>query len=291
MSPNLPLTRRVSRLFLGLLLSGALCRFASAGIAERPLWNTVEATAGSRVQILLRNRPELDHSAPTFVITHGMGGTESDDRFHQLANAIAVVLPEANVIRLDWSASSQKTATFMRLPSPWAVAQEIDPVADQAAQDLEALGLDSSRTTFIGESFGNCVNAQIAKHLGGHGKILAFNPPNDMGGFRTPDLRTCSDLAWSFQTFSLFDTQAAIADTGFFLETPREFTARQQHVAGITWLATQVEAGDSTWLLMKHSVEAGSAGSFDAVAGFTGELLKDQHPSRIRTNDDSGNEV
>ncbi|MFO0976810.1 MAG: hypothetical protein U0996_10455 [Planctomycetaceae bacterium] len=291
MSPILPVTLRALTIVFGLLLSTGLSASVSAANSERSVWNPAEATNSGRVQVLLRARTQLDVNAASFVITHGMGGTESDDRFHQLADAIAVAVPDANVIRLDWSESSRRTATFMKLPSPWAVAQQIDPVAEQAAQALEAVGLDAARTTFIGESFGNCVNAQIARQLGGHGKILAFNPPNDMGGFRTPDLRTCSDLAWSFQTFSLFDTQAVIADTGFFLQTPAEFTARQQHVAGISWLATQLEAGNTAWLLMKHDVETGNVSSFDAVADFTGELLKDQHPSRIRTNDDSGNEV
>lgn len=252
MSPTLSFKLQASTITFAVLMSTLLCPAVAAGSSARPLWKAVEATENSRVQILLRGRTQLEPSAATFVITHGMGGTESDDRFHQLADAIAVAVPDANVIRLDWSESSRRTATFMKLPSPWAVAQQIDPVAEQAAQALEAIGLDMSRTTFIGESFGNCVNAQIARQLGGHGKILAFNPPNDMGGFRTPDLRKCSDLAWSFQTFSLFDTQAVIADTGFFLQTPAEFTARQQHVAGISWLATRIGS-------RKHSVASDEA--------------------------------
>ena len=115
-------------------------------------------------------------------------------------------------------------------------------VAKEAVELLKALQVEPARTKFFGESFGNWVNARIAEALGGRGRILAFNPPNDLSGYKTPDLRFCSDVAWSFQTYPLCDCQSPIADVGFFLETPANAKAKDQHVFGVACQETLVTA-------------------------------------------------
>ena len=131
------------------------------------------------------------------------------------------------------------------------------------------------RTTrsILPESFGNCVNARIAETLGGRGRILAFNPPNDLSGYKAPDLRFCSDVAWSFQTYSLCDSQSPIADVGFFLETPANAQAKVQHVFGVAWLTTRVQSGDLTWLFPELVLPEPANEDFDAIVTISGEVL------------------
>ena len=245
-----------------------------AGGPTHPEWAAAKLPVeASRVVICQRPEREFLAAQPTFVITHGMGGTETGDRFHQLADAICDVFPEANVLIIDWSKDSWRTTGYFQLPSPWEVATNINPVAQEAVALLKVLQIVPARTTFIGESFGNCVNARIAEALGGRGRILAFNPANDLSGYESPDLRTCSDVAWSFQTYSLCDCQSPIADVGFFLETPANASARDQHVFGVAWLAAQVQSGQPTWLLPQLVLSEPGAENFDAVATISGEVL------------------
>lgn len=66
--------------------------------ADNP-WIAVECTAQSmRAQILHDARRSYEPNRPTFVITHGMGGTETGDCFHQLADAICKAMPDCNVL-------------------------------------------------------------------------------------------------------------------------------------------------------------------------------------------------
>ncbi len=246
-------------------------------------WESVNSQPSRCVQTLLRKQHQFEPLLPTFVITHGMGGTQLDDRFHQLADEIDEALPESNVILINWTDASCKKTSFPGLPSPWEVAKNIDRVALEAAEHLHSMGVDASSTTFIGESFGNCVNAKIAERLGRHGRMLAFNPPNAAGGYKTPDLRTCADLTWSFHTFSVFDAQDPIAHAGLFLETPVNATHRDQHVAGVAWLADQVRSGNTSWLLMQHQITRIHDDKFDAIAAISGELINNPHLSRERT--------
>lgn len=237
-------------------------------------WSAIEFSAQtSQAQILHNSQRPFEPDRPTFVITHGMGGTEPGDRFHLLADAICSAVPDSNVLIIDWSKQSWRTRGYFQTPSPWDVAQNIDPVAKESVELLKALQVDPARTTFIGESFGNCVNAQIAEALGGRGRILAFNPPNDLSGYKTPDLRFCSDVAWSFQTYSLCDSQSPIADVGFFLETPANAMAKEQHVFGVAWLTARVQSGDLTWLFPELVLPEPATEDFDAIVTISGEVL------------------
>lgn len=237
-------------------------------------------TKGARARILHRPERPFVNSRPTFVITHGLGGTEAGDRFHQLADAICEAIPGSNVLMVDWSQDSIRKTQMLRLPVPWTVAWNIDAVGKEATGLLKALQVDPARTTFIGESFGNCVNARIAEQSGRRGRILAFNPANLAGGYLTPDLRACAELSWSFQTYSAFDTLESIAHAGFYLETSAGATDKDQHTAGVPWLADRVWSGDLTWLLMQHRSLKQRADRFDATATLTGELSEQRIPRK-----------
>lgn len=253
-----------------------------AGVPTNDPWVAADLPMKStRAQIILRQERPLLVSQPTFVITHGMGGTETGDRFHQLADAIYEAIPESNVLIVDWSNDSRRTMQFLALPSPWKVATNIDPVANEAFELLQALQIDPMRTTFIGESFGNCVNARIAERMGRCRTILAFNPADRAGGYTTPDLRSCAELSWSFHTYSMFDTLDPIAHAGFFLESSTNASDRDQHIAGVSWLAAQVRSGDQTWVLAQLSLPEPQPGYFDGTATLAGELSQ-QRPPRQR---------
>lgn len=273
-------------LFLGLLFSSQNAFSNDPAITSSSPWIVMECSAqASHVHLRHDSRRAYKYERPTFVITHGMGGTEPGDRFHQLADAISDAIPECNVLMIDWSKQSSFRTAWLGLPNPFAVARNIDPVALEASALLRLLQLAPEATTFVGESFGNCVNARIAKAFDGKGRILAFNPANEAGGYRTPDLKACSDCAWSFQTYSMFDTQEPIADASLFLETSPMATDYKQHIAGVSWLSERVRAGDRAWLLGQHRIPDQQAGSFDAIATLSGELLHHQ-PTRKRPQPD-----
>jgi hypothetical protein len=100
-------------------------------------------------------------------------------------------MPECNVLIIDWSKQARRTGWF-GIPNPLAVAQNIDPVSKEASVLLKALQIDPTQTTFIGESFGNCVNARIAQTIGGRGRILAFNPADDAGDLLNTQPKACA---------------------------------------------------------------------------------------------------
>ena len=253
-------------------VSGAGQTAAAERVALAP-----PAAAAPQTLVTIRTERTLRGDArETFVITHGCGGTTMDDRFCHLAAALCKGFPEANVLILDWSEAA--SARFHGLPNPWQVARNIDPVADQAADQLAKSAIDPATMTMIGESFGTCVNARIARKLGGVLRMLAFNPASDAGGYAVPDLRQCSKQSWSFHTYSAFDTSRELADGDFFLETPAGSTDWVQHVAGISWLAERVQVGDRSWLLMDWRLPPRRVGFFQARAMLDGQLVEDQVP-------------
>jgi pimeloyl-ACP methyl ester carboxylesterase len=240
-------------------------------------------------QIVCDSQHAYERDRPTFVLTHGMGGSKTGDRFHQLADAICKAMPECNVLLIDWSILSSQTGLF-GIPNPFAVAQSIDPVGREASELLKRWNIDPVRTTFIGESFGNYVNAQIAANLGGRGRILAFNPANAMGGYKVPNLRACSDVAWSFHTYSIFDTQDSIADLGIFLETSPLATEVDQHISGVSWLAERVSSGDLAWLQTTHNIAVHQAEYFDAIGTLSGAVLHQNLPrKRLAASEENTN--
>jgi hypothetical protein len=212
---------------------------------------------------------------PTFVVTHGMGGTRAGDRFSLLAQRLKVAFPEANVYRVDWSPLAKAEIPF-GLPNPWAVAKRIDRVAAQAAQLLDAAGVDPAQTTLIGESFGVYVNAQVARTLGGVRGMLAFNPASEAAGYAPPDLRTLADDSWALASASVFDARRKIAERSLFLAAPPDLGPYGQHTFGIVWLRHTLDRGDVSWVLFRRSIPLGPADRFDATAHSDGSLQNEQ---------------
>jgi hypothetical protein len=251
-----------------------------AGQAESP-WSELTAGPEKPLARLWLAGPRGEASEECFVITHGMGGTVSGDRFYRLAETIRKRLPRASVVRIDWSErAAPKAGGF---PNPWKVAGSIDDVGDEAAQVLTANGIDPARTTFIGESFGNWVNARIAFQGGGVQGILALNPASEAGGYLPPDLRQHARHSSSLHTFSVFDTTREIAEHDYWLETSTGATPFAQHTAGIPWLRDRIEEGDLTWLRSDQPLPPRLAGHFRGTATLDGRLLHEQI-SRERPN-------
>lgn len=226
----------------------------------------------NKVCIVIPLEMNFNPNRKTFVITHGMGGTRYGDRFHLLASAIATKYPEVNVLLIDWTEHSMQTTSLFGMPSPWKVARHIEPTAIYVARHLRKLGLDPNQITFIGESFGNCINAKISELLGSGCRIMAFNPPNAAGGYPLPNLSSCSSKSWSFHTDSAFDTQNSMADVRFFLEPAEGASDLALHTSGITWLNRQIREHNHGWLSMDWDIEATKTEPFDAIATMSGSV-------------------
>ena len=249
---------------------------ATRGERAEPAWLELDPVAEQPTVRIWLTGPRGDQASECFVITHGMGGTTSGDSFHRLAAILHHQFPRASVLRIDWS--ERASVKFAGLPVPWKVAASIDAVGDEATLVLKQMGIDSQRTTFLGESFGNWVNARIAYQLGGVHAILAINPASESGGYAPPDLRKLASHSWALHTWSVFDTTLEIADGDFWLETPADASPFAQHVAGIRWLTARIEAGDDSWLRMDKPLPARRAGHFRASATLRGELSEKQMP-------------
>ncbi|MFN0020197.1 MAG: hypothetical protein ACKVP0_18200 [Pirellulaceae bacterium] len=279
---------------LGLFFSGSHLTWAkdAAPVTSVPdVRTTAEGAESAWIELIVGSEkplarlwlagPRGEASEECIVITHGMGGTVSGDRFHRLAETIRKRLPRASVVRVDWSErAAPKAGGF---PNPWKVAGSIDGVGDEAAQVLAASGIDPARTTFIGESFGNWVNARIAFQMGGVQGILALNPASEAGGYPPTDLRPLARRSCSLQTYSVFDSTLEIAERDFWLKTSPDATQFAQHTAGIQWLRDRIEEGDLTWLRSEQPLPPRRPGHFRATAAIDGRLLHEQ-VSRERPN-------
>ncbi len=60
---------------------------------------------------------------------------------------------------------------------------------------------------------------------------------------------------------------------GFFLETPTNTMAKEQHVFGVAWLAARVQSGDLTWLFPELILPEPATEDFDAIVTISGEVL------------------
>jgi hypothetical protein len=258
-----------------LLAFAAMPTFA----AEQPRWRRLESELKSAPLCLWTPtvrpiRPE----SPFFVVTHGMGGTSDGDRFHRLADTISSTCPSANVLLIDWSEASCARTKFFNLPYPQAVAGKIDRVGEDAAEMLCELGFDPDLGTFIGESFGNWVNARIANEVGGVRRVLAMNPASELGGYRPPDLSACARTSWSFHTYSIFDTLLRISQASILLETRPGSSEIDRHTCGIGRLTSRLERGDRSWLFAEVNLRDASDTSFHTLATLDGQLVNFNSP-------------
>ena len=235
-------------------------------------WRTIDAAAESKL-VRLRTPGDrgVDPGAPLYLVTHGMNGTCSGDRFHMLAETIWTFLPEASVVLVDWTEAAR--GEWLGLNLPFVVALQVDVVADEASEMLCNLGFDAANATLIGESFGNYVNAKIASNFGKVDRMLAMNPAAELGGYPIPDLRRCSRRAYSFHTYSLFDTRVSLAHAAVFLETPPGATGIEQHTSGIARLTTTIGEASRGWLEANLVAADDSPERFKLRATLDGRLV------------------
>lgn len=236
-------------------------------------WRIVGEDRGSgQVHLKCPANCEIQSDRPFFVITHGMHGTCEGDRFHLLAETIATVVSDANVVLIDWSAASSASSV------PMFVAWRIDSIADEASQDLCDLGFQAEQATLIGESFGNYLNARIATDFGRVDHLIAMNPASELGGYPVPDLRRCSRVSWSFHTYSILDTRVTLAHATILLETRDDATDIEKHTCGIERLTERLEQGDLEWLVADRVLPDNSTQEYRVLATLDGKLVETDSP-------------
>lgn len=214
------------------------------------------STAGQRVEVHRvadvvtvwslgqATREKVTH---TYLLTHGLGGI--DERFYAMGQAILKQHPDANVLVVDWSPGADRT--FAKIPNPLAAADRIDVTGDVLALYLTKLHkmkcFDPAQATFIGESFGNCVNHRAALGLRKHGlkkpeHALVLNPA-PYAGYQTPVFTVAFKQSIACVSDSLLDTRGVIASKRLLLK-PDSRGQIEQHTHGMRWLQARIDAGD-----------------------------------------------
>ncbi|MBP5971934.1 hypothetical protein HW132_04080 [Brasilonema sp. CT11] len=82
----------------------------------------------------------------TFFLIHGWN-SKPDDNLKNVALFLNALYPNANIIKVDWSA----------VAASWSypyVAGQVPWVADTLARKINSLGIDTTQTTFVGHSLG-----------------------------------------------------------------------------------------------------------------------------------------
>ncbi len=211
-----------------------------------------------------------------YVICHGMDGTVSQDRFEQLAKNLAQRHPDAAVAQIDWSSLSK--AKCLSLPVPWTVAHRIPSVAEACYEVIVDWRLTSEQWVFVGESFGNNVNALLSERLGNQSTLVAFNPASDLGGGGCLDLRKCSLRSYAFQTDSTYDTWRSVAHRDVFLVAADSSSDLEKHTYGVQWFVDQLEALSLDVFDILEQLPLTDSQLFTASIDASGQLLQVQRP-------------
>jgi uncharacterized repeat protein (TIGR01451 family) len=161
------------------------------------------------VKIIPATGTTFNPNRPTIIVTHGWNGKEGGedaDRFIRLASKLAETYPTHNVVRVIWEkgAASWKT-------DPWGASRNIPAAAEQAVKLLNDRGYsDWGQTIYVGESFGNGINAEMSQKAPTRGKALILNAASVVGypGGKTPDYKNAFSDSISIQTWDLADDGA-----------------------------------------------------------------------------------
>lgn len=184
----------------------------------------------------------------TYILTHGLGGV--DDRFYDMGHAILAQAADVSVLVVDWSAGADRT--FARIPNPLAAADRIDVTGDLLGVFLTKLStkkcFDPTQATFIGESFGNCVNHRAALCLRKNGlkkpeRALILNPAPCTAGYQTPMFTVSFRQSIAYVSDSWLDSRASIANKRVLLKSNTR-SPIDQHTHGMRWLQERLDAGD-----------------------------------------------
>ena len=223
------------------------------------------------------------HASPSwnYVISHGLGGTKVDDRFHRLAIEIRRNFPTANVFLVDWSQVAAKKNMF-GLPSVRKVSAQIKKCGELANCLLNEIGIDPKRTTFIGESFGSYVNYEIANRMKKVARILCFNAAVKLGGYSVTDMSVAAKDCYSFQTVSIFDTRQQLCQHDIRLELAVGMKAVKGHTYGIRWLLETLKRSDRSWILCRRNVPTATDVAFSGTAFPNGQF----EPRRVSRRKD-----
>lgn len=205
-----------------------------------------------------------------YVICHGMDGTVAEDRFERLAQKLAQHHPDALVAQVDWSTLSK--AQYLGLSNPWLVARRIPSVADACHEFFALWELTPEQWVFVGESFGNNVNARLSESLGNQSTLIAFNPASDLGGGGCLDLRKCSLRSFAFQTDSTYDTLRSVAHRDVFLVASDGSNDLEKHTCGIQWLVDQLETTSMDLFERLEQLPLTDAQFFTATVDASGRL-------------------
>ncbi|MCL4827375.1 MAG: DUF11 domain-containing protein [Caldilinea sp.] len=138
---------------------------------------------------------------PAIMVTHGWHGKEDEDRFIQLVDKLAKNYPTHNVVRIIWEKGAD--AFF-----PRDASKNIPAAAEQAVKLLQGLHYsDWSQTIYIGESFGNGINAEMSQMAPARGKALILNAANPVGypDGLTPKYKEAFSDSISIRTWDLAD--------------------------------------------------------------------------------------
>ena len=154
---------------------------------------------------------------PTIVVTHGWKGTTSGDRFEQLAMKLAEKYPTHNVVQVTWDKGSKAVL-------PWNASKNIPAAAEQAVSLLSEKGYSKwNQTIYVGESFGNGINAEMSRIAPAKGKALILNAANPMGypSQKVPDYKNAFSDSISIQTWDVAD-DGNVGNRGILYRKPKE---------------------------------------------------------------------
>jgi pimeloyl-ACP methyl ester carboxylesterase len=170
------------------------------------------------VKILSADGKTFNPSLPTIIVTHGWHGTEDEARFRSMASKLAEAYPDRNVVRVMWQKGADQVL-------PWWASENIPAVADRAVTLLTEAGYTRwAETTYVGESFGNGVNARISQIAPAKGNALILNAANPLGypWGREPDYRSAFNSSISIQTWDVADDGSNAGNRSILYRDPRE---------------------------------------------------------------------
>jgi hypothetical protein len=194
-------------------------------------------------------RAPCEKASHTYILTHGMGGV--DDRFYALGQAIHAQDADANILVVDWSAGANRT--IARIPNLLATADRIDLTGDLLGSCLTKLAkkkcFDPAQATFIGESFGNCVNHRAALVLRKNGlpkanRALVLNPAPASSSYPTPLFTVPFKQSIAYVSDSWLDSRQVITNKKVLLK-PTGKGPIEQHTYGMHWLQEHLHAGET----------------------------------------------
>jgi hypothetical protein len=234
---------------------GQLSEPQSRECATNRLYWKVISTENESIRLKLSHAC-IDHPPNrVYVITHGMNGTSAGDRFEQFAAKLNQGDENCQIVLVDWSGLS--TAECWGVSNPWRVASRIPDVAAECHRVLESFGIPADRYVFIGESFGNNVNAKISELFGNQSILIALNPASELGGGGRMELGTCSKASYALHTLSIFDSLTSTAQHDALLTVPPNCTEEEKHTYGIQWLTRVLDSTASDPLqILRHLPES-----------------------------------